>query len=598
MSYFTKVSDYQSYREKKEDFHWNYNANSGGGQQFLAGQFINEKGELLSPTILDGCFGVFNIMLKGESGKEIFIPLDDKGYYEIKPRGTGSSSMKLGIGSGTTKMENPNKLISSFFMLPSTCNIKSPKDLSISILTSNNYWLQSMWLKCNTTLISAKKVSLIPIDFIYCGGSKDKSGEDRFFKLDAQKRVFDIISLSKKSSSLPDDLSKYIKFFADIYLTKEKFNYDKCVDATKQIMELLAKNYPDQYSGIEDPLPFLMSLVAYQDNKSTVPNSPNQIYYGAPGTGKTRHLQKEIYDKFDDGARVFTTFHQSYSYEDFVEGLKPKLNSSGKDVEYHIEKGVFYEACEKAAKLAGYKDLKDCIADTKEDRVSKFNTAIDENKIMLICIDEINRGNVASIFGDLISLIEPSKRLGAGEYEMIVTLPYSKDKFGVPTNLLIVGTMNTADRSIQLLDSALRRRFEFVEMAPKLDAIADENAKKILQNINNRIRCLLNKDNQIGHSYLVNAKSNSDILKAIVYKIIPLLEEYFYNDIDKIRFVLNETDKVDNPFYKEDKDAAMAYQLYPEGIDEPKSFFKLDDGIKDILDEEDECAKYLEHLLK
>ena len=96
----------------------------------------------------------------------------------------------------------------------------------------------------------------------------------------------------------------------------------------------------------------------------------------------------------------------------------------------------------------------------------------------------------------------------------------------------------------------------------------------------------------------MNAKNNSDILKAIVYKIIPLLEEYFYNDIDKIRFVLNETDKVDNPFYKEDKDAAMAYQLYPEGIDEPKSFFKLDDGIKDILDEEDECAKYLEHLLK
>ncbi|MBR3797389.1 MAG: AAA family ATPase [Bacteroidales bacterium] len=323
-----------------------------------------------------------------------------------------------------------------------------------------------------------------------------------------------------------------------------------------------------------------------------------KIFYGAPGTGKTRHLQKEIYDKFDVDARVFTTFHQSYSYEDFVEGLKPILNSGGKDVEYHIEKGVFYEACEKAAKLAGYKDLKDCIADTKEDRVNKFNTAIDADKIMLICIDEINRGNVASIFGDLISLIEPSKRLGAGEYEMIVTLPYSKDKFGVPANLLIVGTMNTADRSIQLLDSALRRRFEFVEMAPNLDAIADGNAKTILQNINNRIRCLLNKDNQIGHSYFVNAKNNSDILKAIVYKIIPLLEEYFYNDIDKIRFVLNETDKVDNPFYKEDKDAAMAYQLYPEGIDEPKSFFKLDDGIKDILDEEDECAKYLEHLLK
>lgn len=322
-----------------------------------------------------------------------------------------------------------------------------------------------------------------------------------------------------------------------------------------------------------------------------------QIFYGAPGTGKTRHVQKNIYDTFDEKARVFTTFHQSYSYEDFVEGLKPILDESSKDVKYHIEKGVFYEACEKAAELTGYENLIECIEDTKENRTNKFNTAINEDKIMLLCIDEINRGNVASIFGDLISLIEPSKRLGAGEYEMIVTLPYSKKKFGVPANLLIVGTMNTADRSIQLLDSALRRRFEFVEMKPELDTIEYEKAQNVLKNINNRIRCLLNKDNQIGHSYLVNSKSDSDILKAIIYKIIPLLEEYFYNDIDKVRFVLNETEKVEKPFYIEDEDAAKAYQLYSDGIDEPKSFFRLDEKIKDFLDDEEESEKYIEHLL-
>ena len=322
-----------------------------------------------------------------------------------------------------------------------------------------------------------------------------------------------------------------------------------------------------------------------------------QIFYGAPGTGKTRHIQKEIYDKFVEKNRVFTTFHQSYSYEDFVEGLKPILDDSSEDVKYRIEKGVFYKACEKAAELAGYSNLKKCIEDSKENRTNNFNAAIKEGNIMLLCIDEINRGNVASIFGDLISLIEPSKRLGAGEYEMIVTLPYSKEKFGVPANLLIVGTMNTADRSIQLLDSALRRRFEFVEMMPNLDTIEYEDAKKVLKNINNRIRCLLNKDNQIGHSYLVNAKNYSDVLKAIIYKIIPLLEEYFYNDIDKVRFVLNETNKVNNPFYVEDEDAAKAYQLYQDGIDEPKSFFKLDETIKNILDEEEECEKYIKHLL-
>jgi hypothetical protein len=327
------------------------------------------------------------------------------------------------------------------------------------------------------------------------------------------------------------------------------------------------------------------------------------IYYGAPGTGKTRDVQKNIYSKYHNNNRIFTTFHQSYSYEEFVEGLKPILNNTSSDVKYQIETGVFYKACERAAILAGYDGLEDCIKDSNQNRKSNFQKAIDRKKTMLLCIDEINRGNVASIFGDLISLIEPSKRLGAGEYEMIVTLPYSKDRFGVPANLFIVGTMNTADRSIQLLDSALRRRFKFVEMAPNLTAIADEDAKKVLLKINNRIRCLLNKDNQIGHSYLVNAKSKCDILNAIVHKIIPLLEEYFYNDIDKVKFVLNEIvkdgkDNVEYPFYIKDEDAEEAYLLYSDGIDEPKSFFKFNEKIKDILDNETECENYLEHLLK
>ena len=324
------------------------------------------------------------------------------------------------------------------------------------------------------------------------------------------------------------------------------------------------------------------------------------IYYGAPGTGKTRYVQEEIYAKFPDAYRVFTTFHQSYSYEDFVEGLKPILDENSEDVKYHIEPGVFYIACEKAAMLAGYDSLEDCIADTSEGRADKFHAAKLANKTILLCIDEINRGNVASIFGDLISLIEPSKRLGAGTYEMIAKLPYSKTLFGVPSNLFIVGTMNTADRSIQLLDSALRRRFRFNEMIPDYSVfkILDGTASKVLKCINARIRSILNKDNQIGHSYLMNAETNKEIVTALISKIIPLLEEYFYNEIRKVRFVLNEDDNTKYPFYIEDKEAKEAYQSYLaiEDIDEEdKSFYTIDKSIADLTEEE--CGKYLKHLL-
>ena len=322
------------------------------------------------------------------------------------------------------------------------------------------------------------------------------------------------------------------------------------------------------------------------------------IYYGAPGTGKTRYVQQEIYDKFPESNRDFTTFHQSYSYEDFVEGLKPILDDDSNEVKYHIEPGIFYNACEKAAILAGYDSLEECIGDTIKGREEKYYAAKMANKTMLLCIDEINRGNVASIFGDLISLIEPSKRLGA-KFEMTVRLPYSKEHFGVPANLFIVGTMNTADRSIQLLDSALRRRFIFKEIGPNYTVFKEndevqETAKTILENINSKIRCLLNKDNQIGHSYLMHVEKYRDIYDAIVNKIIPLLEEYFYNDVDKVRFVLNETNEKTYSFYKEDEMAINAFKssLF-EDVDEEKKFYRLE--IKDNMSEE-ECKEFLSHI--
>ena len=322
------------------------------------------------------------------------------------------------------------------------------------------------------------------------------------------------------------------------------------------------------------------------------------ILYGPPGTGKTYKMQKDYISKFDDENKRITTFHQSFSYEEFVEGIKPIMNSEDEsgDIKYKIENGIFKEACERAAKLAGFANLQECIETSFEERNQAFADAIDNGKNVLLCIDEINRGNVASIFGDLISLIETNKRLGAIN-EMKVKLPYSKEYFGVPANLKIVGTMNTADRSIQLLDTALRRRFKFEELLPNYDVIKNESAKTILQNINTRIRCLLNKDNQIGHAYFIHANSMKDILSVMVNKVIPLLEEYFYNDTDKIRFVLNEEGKSENTFYVMDEDAKKVYDLYNrEGIDDDKNFYCLNEKLNEELSEE-ECAKFLNNLL-
>lgn len=320
------------------------------------------------------------------------------------------------------------------------------------------------------------------------------------------------------------------------------------------------------------------------------------ILYGPPGTGKTYTLQTKYISKFSE--YFVTTFHQSFSYEEFVEGLKPVLNDASNEVKYTIEKGVFYQACEKAAELAGYSSLEECLKDSPSIRNIKFNKAIEGNRTVLLCIDEINRGNVASIFGDLISLIEPSKRLGAGQLEMSAILPYSKRAFGVPANLFIVGTMNTADRSIQLLDSALRRRFKFEELQPKYEVIENPCAREVLESINARVRCLLNKDNQVGHSYLMFANDSCDILAALYNKIIPLLEEYFYNDFEKVRFVLN--DRENSQFYVEDTGAQEAYSSFlgEDDMDDRK-FFRLNPTIADAIDskDEDECASYLVNLL-
>ena len=328
------------------------------------------------------------------------------------------------------------------------------------------------------------------------------------------------------------------------------------------------------------------------------------ILYGPPGTGKTYKMRHEYIDKFSKDNSFVTTFHQSFSYEEFVEGLKPLLATSqntscqSSDVKYEIQKGLFYKACERAAEQAGYEAtenetaLQKCIADTE--RSSKMSEAVEDKKIVLLCIDEINRANVSAVFGDLISLIEPSKRIGAKD-EMVVQLPYSKEPFAVPANLMIVGTMNTADRSIQLLDSALRRRFRFEELMPDYSKISNETAKTLLKRINARIRCLLDKDHQIGHSYFIDAKSELDIFKALKDCVIPLLEEYFYNDTQKIRQILNEKDDNEKYFYVPDNEALEALNSIDNDYDDEKKLYMMNPRLVDVKDV-DSAKSFISHI--
>lgn len=327
----------------------------------------------------------------------------------------------------------------------------------------------------------------------------------------------------------------------------------------------------------------------------------NTILYGPPGTGKTYEMQK-IFAGYPEDNRSAITFHQSYSYEEFIIGLKAKTKEDG-NIEYSYEKGVFYNACEKAARLAGYSSLAECCADTKEGRNARFAAvAGDKSRQFLFCIDEINRANISAVFGDLISLIEENKRLGA-QNEMIVRLPYTQELFGVPANLRLLGTMNTADRSIQILDTALRRRFQFKEYLPDYDVLRNEKAKTILQAINGRIRALLGQDRQIGHSYFYDIEASAAdesirILKALANKIIPLLQEYFYNDVEKIRFVLGEKDRIpdEHSFYIEDGDATAAFSRYDSDSEETSFYILNTEGIASASMSNESASAFIDHI--
>lgn len=381
------------------------------------------------------------------------------------------------------------------------------------------------------------------------------------------------------------------------------------------------------------------------DNVKNTPTSLNRILFGAAGTGKTfntinhalsiienKSLEKletenreELKKRFDGykekGQIKFVTFHQSFSYEDFVEGIRAESDEDG-NLNYLVKDGVFKEICDIASNqnliqsnieevvqefcneisenplqlktkrgltfeitYEGGKTLK-CFPlesenegiyglslDTIKKLLSgieiknygmpsyikpivnllsskiKFSETIEKyesNKPYVVIIDEINRGNISRIFGELITLIEESKRAGADE-ELSVTLPYSKQEFTVPNNVYIIGTMNSSDRSLTGLDIALRRRFTFIEMPPQPKLLEGVNVygidiERLLTVINQRIEALLDRDHCIGHANFMSLKKQptlENLAHIFKQKIIPQLQEYFFDDWAKINLVLN-----------------------------------------------------------
>ncbi|HIF9061947.1 TPA: McrB family protein [Photobacterium damselae] len=422
--------------------------------------------------------------------------------------------------------------------------------------------------------------------------------------------------------------------------------------------KLNLKDLEDLYSSLSDT-----SFIDIKKMSNMDIISLNQILYGPPGTGKTFHTieaavkaaeptfyldlnidqlkgatqeqRAQLQSKFkelSDSKRIrFVTFHQSYGYEEFVEGLKAECNDEGQ-ISYCVEAGIFKQICQDAKSSnaehqqfdSALEKLKELCSDeqnplrVKTSNKSEFDVVYRGGKTFLLdpvsagrscgysaslenikklyltgnkdgiynisyvrglleymrehlnlapisqhekqiqpyvlVIDEINRGNISKIFGELITLIEPSKRKGAEE-ALEVTLPYSGDIFSVPDNLHIIGTMNTADRSLAMMDTALRRRFDFVEMMPKPELFKNRKIRnidltKLLTTLNNRIEVLYDREHTLGHAFLFPVYNEQDegkafeLLKAAFKnKIIPLLEEYFFDDWNKIRLVLGDNQK-------------------------------------------------------
>lgn len=497
---------------------------------------------------------------------------------------------------------------------------------------------------------------------------KDSEGKERDYKAVRYRFLCALFPNKFTSISSSDKVMELKKKIEEQY--KINFRPLTLIGIQKKLMDELSESKEDVYKKLIFYWELYKKLCENTkvssnlilSEKDTLNKNPlNQILYGPPGTGKTyntidraieildnefyisidsddilkdeekRKKLKEKFKEYRDNNQIeMITFHQSYSYEDFVEGIRADVDES-ENISYNVANGIFKEISRRALKnlkntenindkKKDFEDIfKEVILDELDEEKgleiktkksyftiteiteksihfdksagkskhslsiatlkkmyeagennsiknglepyytpilqklldnSSYSEKKEELKNYILIIDEINRGNISKIFGELITLIEDSKRIGNDE-EIKITLPYSKESFGVPNNLYIIGTMNTADRSIALLDTALRRRFEFIEMMPALDCLSEKymadaseiNLSNFLKVINERIEYLYDRDHTIGHAYFINIKTFEDLNNVMRNKVIPLLQEYFYDDWQKIQVVLGDHEK-------------------------------------------------------
>ncbi len=529
----------------------------------------------------------------------------------------------------------------------------NPSSISIFIVKDTNKNAAKLLIE---TEIDEKNAKKSDYEAFSRALEKSTSFDNSWYWEDNNETTFDTAIAA--INSLHERTSKKIKIVKHIQGPYSSTDSKRIINELKAAFKQLIPCYKNIYKYNEQ---------VQEDNiynKSLKFKQPkNQILYGPPGTGKTYNtvikaidiinhelIQRdengdvknydELKIEFDNlkkqGQIEFVTFHQSYSYEEFVEGIKPYIPEWGTVEENNRfvgQDGIFKKICKLAERnlyifdedqkadfdkiykifqekyetgssfsnllnikyeqnnlvyhfgaqsqdrridlnrikelfnsgkqystaiefnkdYKGNTSLKGYFFNFYQELLQIKNEYIDENKIdncinqdplkYVLVIDEINRGDVSKIFGELITLIEEDKRIGK-EHQMTATLPYSRETFGVPKNLYIIGTMNTADRSIALLDTALRRRFDFEEMMPKSELLRGKDIEgvdleQLLTQINDRIKNEYDRDHQIGHSYLMGVKNKEQLERAYKNRILPLLNEYFYNDINTIAKILN-----------------------------------------------------------
>lgn len=553
MAYFRKVESYKTYEGEPNNFHLDYNANSGGGQAFLGGSYADDSGELHSSRDLSGHEASFSLYFTSVTGETIEVNLGTKLEYRypITPRGAGNTQMKLGVGAGRVR---PSLLIPAALMLPETTTINMAQKLELSPLTLQNYWLRSMWLDCR--MEGETRVRLLPKDYVFGGGlskqgsyadeNRKPTGRPVFFTLDVERRIRDIVRIAD-SDALPTQVKEVLTYFKGLYSGNIPFDHRQCYEKTTELMVLTSQELPTEYEGIGDPLPAIMSMFGEDIeelttlNNSIVNEPRNLIFFGAPGTGKSHNLNKLAEANFSDNHIRRVTFYPDYTYSQFVGCFKPMtVKTKGGDgkttseISYRYVLGPFLETYVNAVK--------------------------NPEQNYLLIVEEINRANPAAVFGDVFQMLDRDKD-GTSAYDVDAPvemrdrladeLGTKVDKLKIPANMFIWATMNSADQGVFPMDTAFKRRWSFRYIGIDDGEDAEIDGEKLSDKVVtcggrrvywNRLRkaindlmahdCDINEDKLLGPFFLdPSALTDEQFADAFKDKVLM----YLYEDAGKAR---------------------------------------------------------------